>query len=412
MKINEVTKKIEPSKPRNFVAKNMTTSGAGAHKDKKKAEKQGDVKHKGKQYDLSEVGIDEDEQTIAGTITSVTPDGKQVTMKKPDGTEITTDASAFLPGPNNTVTINQPTPGDALKPGTVVQGSPAQGMGEEINDEEDPDLMGSGHNHDVGGDATDEFIDDVRDQDFEKANAHRALGRIRQLAGVKETSQPENVVDPEEPAEPETEPQQQVPAEPQRKPRYKWQHGPAPTEYGHPGWDQGNDEARSAWYGSEKSKEYSAAQKAHTDAQFAAMRQHAGVGADDFDMTIDEIPNPYFKAGGPEDEEDPNYEPEVISVGVDYDYSYHGKYYAATMIDPAEYPELEIRINRVIDLDNGEDITKKVDLSEIEKYIEDEIPSWEDDAQDARDQAAIDRYESNRDYYDESMDRIRKLSGL
>jgi hypothetical protein len=34
------------TKPRNFVAKNMTTGGAGAHKDKKKAAKQGDVKHK------------------------------------------------------------------------------------------------------------------------------------------------------------------------------------------------------------------------------------------------------------------------------------------------------------------------------------------------------------------------------
>lgn len=38
-------------KPRNFVAKNAiaTTSGAGAHKDKKKAAKQGDVKHKNKE---------------------------------------------------------------------------------------------------------------------------------------------------------------------------------------------------------------------------------------------------------------------------------------------------------------------------------------------------------------------------
>jgi hypothetical protein len=41
-------KKIDAAKPRNFVAKNAmkTTSGAGAHKDKKRAEKQGDVKHK------------------------------------------------------------------------------------------------------------------------------------------------------------------------------------------------------------------------------------------------------------------------------------------------------------------------------------------------------------------------------
>ena len=37
---------IPASKPRNFVAKNQQTAGAGAHKDKKKAEKQGDVKHK------------------------------------------------------------------------------------------------------------------------------------------------------------------------------------------------------------------------------------------------------------------------------------------------------------------------------------------------------------------------------
>jgi len=37
---------IPASKPRNFVAKNQKTAGAGAHKDKKKALKQGDVKHK------------------------------------------------------------------------------------------------------------------------------------------------------------------------------------------------------------------------------------------------------------------------------------------------------------------------------------------------------------------------------
>jgi hypothetical protein len=39
-------KKIPSSTPRNFVAKNAKTGGAGAHKDKKKAEKQGNVKHK------------------------------------------------------------------------------------------------------------------------------------------------------------------------------------------------------------------------------------------------------------------------------------------------------------------------------------------------------------------------------
>lgn len=42
---------IPATKPRNFVAKNQQTAGAGAHKDKKRAEKQGDVKHKSKQYE-------------------------------------------------------------------------------------------------------------------------------------------------------------------------------------------------------------------------------------------------------------------------------------------------------------------------------------------------------------------------
>ncbi len=48
---------IPQSKPRNFVAKNQKTAGAGAHKDKKRAEKQGDVKHKGKQYDEGRLGV-------------------------------------------------------------------------------------------------------------------------------------------------------------------------------------------------------------------------------------------------------------------------------------------------------------------------------------------------------------------
>jgi hypothetical protein len=38
--------KVPATTPRNFVAKNAKTSGAGAHTDKKKAAKQGDVKHK------------------------------------------------------------------------------------------------------------------------------------------------------------------------------------------------------------------------------------------------------------------------------------------------------------------------------------------------------------------------------
>jgi len=51
MKAKEI---IPASKPRNFVAKNQKTAGAGAHKDKKKAEKQGNVKHKLKQFEDAE----------------------------------------------------------------------------------------------------------------------------------------------------------------------------------------------------------------------------------------------------------------------------------------------------------------------------------------------------------------------
>lgn len=46
-------------KPRNPMGTAPQT-GAGAHKDKKKAEKQGDVKHKGKQYDESVAEAEED----------------------------------------------------------------------------------------------------------------------------------------------------------------------------------------------------------------------------------------------------------------------------------------------------------------------------------------------------------------
>ena len=44
--LGELQRRAEPPKPRNFVAKNAKMGGAGQHKDKKKADKQGDVKHR------------------------------------------------------------------------------------------------------------------------------------------------------------------------------------------------------------------------------------------------------------------------------------------------------------------------------------------------------------------------------
>ena len=49
-------KVIKTEKPRNFVAKNAKMGGAGAHKDKKKAQKQGDVKHRQKEIAESDGG--------------------------------------------------------------------------------------------------------------------------------------------------------------------------------------------------------------------------------------------------------------------------------------------------------------------------------------------------------------------
>jgi hypothetical protein len=82
MKIKELLEAV-PAKPRNFVAKNAkaTTSGAGAHKDKKKAEKQGEFKHK-------EQKIPMDETATAGATSAAnvgTVVNPQVTLGKARG---------------------------------------------------------------------------------------------------------------------------------------------------------------------------------------------------------------------------------------------------------------------------------------------------------------------------------------
>ena len=65
---------IPASKPRNFVAKNQQTAGAGAHKDKKRAEKQGDVKHKQKQFEQSMVEAENIGQQMANDGVTYSPE--------------------------------------------------------------------------------------------------------------------------------------------------------------------------------------------------------------------------------------------------------------------------------------------------------------------------------------------------
>jgi len=62
--LTEATEKKSAPAPRNFVAKNAKMGGAGAHKDAKRAAKQGEVKHKGK-LEEAEDGYAKVEKAIA-----------------------------------------------------------------------------------------------------------------------------------------------------------------------------------------------------------------------------------------------------------------------------------------------------------------------------------------------------------
>jgi hypothetical protein len=90
----------------------------------------------------------------------------------------------------------KPTDPNALKPGATVFSTPTSEENEQellpvapddngIHAETDADLMGSGQNMDVGGDATDSYIDQVRDKGFERA----ARGGREGLAGRHKMSE-------------------------------------------------------------------------------------------------------------------------------------------------------------------------------------------------------------------------------
>jgi len=58
-------KKVPASTPRNFVAKNAKSSGAGAHKDKKKEAKQGNIKHKKPYMEALQARLDQLKSKVA-----------------------------------------------------------------------------------------------------------------------------------------------------------------------------------------------------------------------------------------------------------------------------------------------------------------------------------------------------------
>jgi len=84
---------VPASKPRNFVAKNSKTAGAGAHKDKKKAEKQGDVKHKQKQFEqgVAEGLSKRDQKDVAAIKAAI--ERLQAQLKQPNADKAAIQAS-------------------------------------------------------------------------------------------------------------------------------------------------------------------------------------------------------------------------------------------------------------------------------------------------------------------------------
>ena len=193
----------------------------------------------------------------------------------------------------------------------------------------------------------------------------------------------------------------------QKKPRYKWQMGPTAKDFGAPeiyiknpetGKLEVNPEWK-AWKETEKAKEYDKSYAANTAAQKAAQIKHAGVDPKHFDI-VTEIDNPFFDPNGTDDEDDPDFEPQEISVGINYDAHESGSYRPSTWGyhggDPEEFAELEIDDYTVIDLESGEDITAHVDDDEIRKLIEKDADY---------DPYSTPRSRYERDYDGESVDQ-------
>ena len=144
--------------------------------------------------------------------------------------------------------------------------------------------------------------------------------------------------------------------------------------YDDPEYKKQYDAAQDEFRNSPEYKDYQEKQKAHSKEMEKAKRAHySKQGYFDIELTIS---NPFFNAQStdPEDEDTP----EEIDVGVDYDIE--GDYMPATWGyhggDPEEYPE--IVIDKVVDLDTGEDITNELSSDEY-AYIEQKIADGEGD---------------------------------
>ncbi len=89
-----------------------------------------DVKRTGPKGQLPKEDMDLDETTPSGVVSAVSPDVKQVTIKKSDGTELKTTGDAVLPGPDGKTASLAPGAGNELKPGTPVTSGQSQSVSE------------------------------------------------------------------------------------------------------------------------------------------------------------------------------------------------------------------------------------------------------------------------------------------
>jgi hypothetical protein len=189
--------------------------------------------------------------------------------------------------------------------------------------------------------------------------------------------------------------------------RFQFQPGPNPKEFGEPenkwnppGTQPAFNQQYMDWRDSEQGKAHAAANTAHWKQQLAAHKQHKAQHGK-FDTTIDEFPNPFFDPNGTDDENDPNYQPEFIDIGVDYSYTEEPYIPARIRYDDYDHPEeggeIEIDVKRVIDLDTGEDITKSIDGEELDRRLTDEI---------------VGQQESVSSESDVMLESIKRLSGL
>lgn len=89
-------KKVPATTPRNFVAKNAKTSGAGHHRDKKRDANLGKTKHKNKSNDLSEaatpgyIRYEQMKDKISGVLIKLHNQGKDEETIKQMGARIAT----------------------------------------------------------------------------------------------------------------------------------------------------------------------------------------------------------------------------------------------------------------------------------------------------------------------------------